>query len=40
MAAIDDPNPVMYFEHKYLYRSITGEVPDGDYTVEIGKAKV
>jgi 2-oxoisovalerate dehydrogenase E1 component len=40
MAAIDDPNPVMYFEHKYLYRSITGEVPDGDHYVEIGKAKV
>ena len=40
MAAIDDPNPVIYFEHKYLYRSIAGEVPDGDYFVEIGKAKV
>ena len=40
MAAIDDPNPVMYFEHKYLYRSISGEVPEGDYFVEIGKAKV
>jgi 2-oxoisovalerate dehydrogenase E1 component len=40
MAAIDDPNPVMYFEHKYLYRSNSGEVPDGDYYVEIGKAKV
>jgi len=40
MAAIDDPNPVMYFEHKYLYRSTSGEVPDGDYYVEIGKAKV
>jgi 2-oxoisovalerate dehydrogenase E1 component len=39
MAAIDDPNPVMYFEHKYLYRSNTGDVPDGDYYVEIGKAK-
>jgi 2-oxoisovalerate dehydrogenase E1 component len=39
MAAIDDPNPVMFFEHKYLYRSISGEVPDGDYYVEIGKAK-
>jgi len=39
MAAIDDPNPVMYFEHKYLYRSTSGEVPDGDYYVEIGKAK-
>lgn len=40
MAAIDDPNPVIYFEHKYLYRSINGEVPDGDYFVEIGKAKI
>jgi 2-oxoisovalerate dehydrogenase E1 component len=40
MAAIDDPNPVMFFEHKYLYRSISGAVPDGDYYVEIGKAKV
>ncbi|MDB4922778.1 dehydrogenase E1 component subunit alpha/beta [Mucilaginibacter sp.] len=40
MAAIDDPNPVMYFEHKYLYRSTSGDVPDGDYYVEIGKAKV
>jgi 2-oxoisovalerate dehydrogenase E1 component len=39
MAAIDDPNPVMYFEHKYLYRSNIGDVPDGDYYVEIGKAK-
>jgi 2-oxoisovalerate dehydrogenase E1 component len=40
MAAIDDPNPVMYFEHKYLYRSNTDDVPEGDYYVEIGKAKV
>jgi len=40
MAAIDDPNPVMYFEHKYLYRSNTGEVPEGDHYVEIGKARV
>ena len=40
MAAIDDPNPVMFFEHKYLYRSLTGDVPEGEYTVEIGKAKV
>ena len=39
MSAIDDPNPVMYFEHKYLYRSNTGDVPEGDYYVEIGKAK-
>jgi len=40
MAAIDDPNPVIYFEHKYLYRSLTADVPEGDYYVEIGKAKV
>jgi 2-oxoisovalerate dehydrogenase E1 component len=40
MAAIDDPNPVMYFEHKYLYRTISGEVTDGEYYVEIGKANV
>jgi 2-oxoisovalerate dehydrogenase E1 component len=40
MAAIDDPNPVIYFEHKYLYRSITAEVPDDDYLIEIGKAKI
>jgi len=40
MAAIDDPNPVLYFEHKYLYRNLTGEVPDGDLYIEIGKAKV
>jgi 2-oxoisovalerate dehydrogenase E1 component len=40
IAAIDDPNPVMFFEHKALYRSITGHVPDGYYTVEIGKARL
>lgn len=40
MAAIADPNPVMYFEHKYLYRSNTDDVPDGEYYVEIGKAKI
>lgn len=40
MAAIDDPNPVIYFEHKYLYRSTSGPVPAGDYRVEIGKARV
>ena len=37
-AAIADPNPVMYFEHKALYRSISGSVPDDYYTIEIGKA--
>lgn len=40
MAAIEDPNPVMFFEHKALYRSISGNVPDDDYYVEIGKANV
>lgn len=39
-AAIEDPNPVMYFEHKALYRSIEGEVPEDYYTLEIGKAKL
>ena len=39
MAAINDPNPVMYFEHKALYRSISGMVPDEPYEIEIGKAK-
>jgi 2-oxoisovalerate dehydrogenase E1 component len=38
-AAIEDPNPVMYFEHKMLYRSIKDTIPDDYYTVEIGKAK-
>src|SRR6478735_6580218 len=37
-AAIEDPNPVMYFEHKMLYRSISANVPDDYYTTEIGKA--
>jgi 2-oxoisovalerate dehydrogenase E1 component len=40
LAAIEDPNPVIYFEHKYLYRSLSGQVPTGFYTVEIGKANV
>jgi len=40
IAAVEDPNPVMYFEHKFLYRSVTGEVPDDYYTTEIGKAKL
>jgi 2-oxoisovalerate dehydrogenase E1 component len=40
IAAINDPNPVMYFEHKALYRSITGQVPSDYYEVEIGKARV
>ena len=39
IAAIEDPNPVMFFEHKALYRSISGQVPDDYYTIEIGKAR-
>jgi 2-oxoisovalerate dehydrogenase E1 component len=39
ISAIEDPNPVMYFEHKAMYRSITGQVPEGHYTIEIGKAR-
>jgi 2-oxoisovalerate dehydrogenase E1 component len=39
IAAINDPNPVMYFEHKGLYRSITGPVPEAYYEIEIGKAR-
>ncbi len=38
LAAIEDPNPVLYFEHKYLYRSLTAAIPEGYYTTEIGKA--
>lgn len=39
IAAINDPNPVLYFEHKALYRSVTGPVPDDYFEVEIGKAR-
>lgn len=39
-SAFNDPNPVMYFEHKFLYRSISAEVPDEYYTTAIGKAAV
>ncbi|MFS0590021.1 alpha-ketoacid dehydrogenase subunit beta [Cytobacillus horneckiae] len=38
IAAIEDPDPVLYLEPMRLYRSLKGEVPDGKYTVEIGKA--
>jgi 2-oxoisovalerate dehydrogenase E1 component len=40
IAAINDPNPVMYFEHKALYRSVSGEVPEEYFEIEIGKAKL
>ncbi len=39
-AAIEDPNPYMYFEHKLLYRSIKDSIPDDYYTVEVGKASI
>jgi 2-oxoisovalerate dehydrogenase E1 component len=39
IAAINDPNPVMFFEHKALYRSVSGNVPETYYEIEIGKAK-
>jgi 2-oxoisovalerate dehydrogenase E1 component len=38
-AAIEDPNPVIYFEHKFLYRSLKEEVSDDYFTIEIGKAR-
>ncbi|MCB0503484.1 MAG: dehydrogenase, partial [Bacteroidetes bacterium] len=40
LAAFEDPNPVLFFEHKALYRGISGNVPEGYYTVEIGKAQL
>jgi 2-oxoisovalerate dehydrogenase E1 component len=39
IAAINDPNPVLFFEHKALYRSVSGKVPDAYYETEIGKAR-
>jgi 2-oxoisovalerate dehydrogenase E1 component len=39
IAAINDPNPVIYFEHKALYRAVSGKVPDQYYETEIGKAR-
>lgn len=40
IASIEDPNPVMFFEHKALYRSISEEVYDDYYSIEIGKARL
>ena len=39
-SAIRDDDPVLFFEHKKMYRSVRGDVPDDDYTVPLGKAKV
>ena len=40
LSAFEDPNPIMYFEHKALYRAISGAVPEEYYTIEIGKANL
>ena len=40
VAAVRDPDPVLYFEHKRAYRSLRGEVPDGAYTVPLDRARV
>ena len=39
-AAIQDPNPVVYLEHKHLYRRAKGEVPEGRYEIPLGKARL
>ncbi len=40
LSAFDDPNPVMFFEHKALYRSISEDVPDDYYNIPFGKARL
>ena len=40
LAAIRDPDPVLFFEPKRIYRAAKGDVPEGDYTVELGKASI
>jgi 2-oxoisovalerate dehydrogenase E1 component beta subunit len=40
LASIRDPDPVLFFEPKRIYRAAKGEVAEGDYTVEIGKARI
>jgi 2-oxoisovalerate dehydrogenase E1 component beta subunit len=40
VTAIEDPNPVLYFEHKHLYRRIKAEVPDDRYTTPFGQARI
>ena len=39
-SAIRDNNPVLFFEHKFLYRRVKGEMPEGDHIVPLGKARV
>jgi len=40
LASIRDPNPVVFFEPKWIYRSSIGEVPIGDYEIPLGKARI
>ncbi|MEM9820790.1 MAG: dehydrogenase E1 component subunit alpha/beta [Bacteroidota bacterium] len=40
LASLEDPNPVLFFEHKALYRSLSEEIPDDYYTLPIGEARV
>jgi pyruvate dehydrogenase E1 component beta subunit len=40
LASIRDPDPVLFFEPKRIYRAAKGEVPEGDYTVPLGKARI
>ncbi len=40
VTAIEDPNPVLYFEHKHLYRRIKADVPDERYTIPFGEARI
>lgn len=40
ISSVENPNPVLFFEHKALYRSIRDDVPKGYYNIEIGKAKL
>lgn len=40
LSSIDNPNPVLFYEHKALYRSTKGFVPTNNYTIELGKAKI
>jgi len=39
-AAVDDPDPVLFLEHKRSYRSVRGQVPEGDWTIPIGVAAI
>ena len=40
ISAIEDPNPVIFFEHKLLYRSVSEQVADGYYNIPLGQARI